>query len=114
MKDTWEAVPVLAALNMDEMIEFYTSKLGFRCDSQFEQQYGIVSRGDAEIHFWNCNDPHIAQNTSCYIYVQDIHAVHEELKRTVEVTEVNSTDWGVLEMHLFDPSGNLLKFGQLK
>jgi catechol 2,3-dioxygenase-like lactoylglutathione lyase family enzyme len=114
MANTWEAVPVLAALNMDEMIEFYTDKMGFVCDSQHEQQYGIVSRGDAEIHFWNCDERHVAENTSCYVYVKDIKAVHDELKDKVKVSEIKSTNWGVLEMYVFDPSGNLLKFGQLQ
>ncbi|PHM39189.1 Bleomycin resistance protein [Xenorhabdus mauleonii] len=66
----WEAVPVLAALDLDELVGFYTSKLGFHCDNFVSNEYAIISRGEAEIHFWACNDKYIAENTSCYIFVR--------------------------------------------
>ncbi|WP_340608175.1 bleomycin resistance protein [Xenorhabdus bharatensis] len=110
---SWEAVPVLAALDMNEMIQFYTERLGFTCDSQFGDQYGIVSRGNTELHFWSCDDKYIAENTSCYIYVENIQEVFDELKDQVEISDIKETSWGGLEMYLFDPSGNLLKFGQV-
>ncbi len=108
----WEAVPVLAALDLDELVDFYTSKLGFHCDNFVPNEYAIISRGEAEIHFWACNDKYIAENTSCYIFVKDTQSVFQELQVQTEVSPLVETPWGMLEFHLIDPSGNLLKFGQ--
>ncbi|AFV87765.1 MULTISPECIES: bleomycin resistance protein [Alteromonas] len=108
----WEPVPVLAALNLQGLVDFYTGKLGFHCDNFVPEKYAIVSRGEAEIHFWACSDKYVADNTSCYIYVTEIQAVFEELQKQTKVSPLREMPWGVLEFHLIDPSGNLLKFGQ--
>lgn len=41
---------------------------------------GMAVRGETELHFSACNHKHVAENTSCYIRVADIAAVHAELR----------------------------------
>ncbi|CBJ80025.1 hypothetical protein XBJ2_430001 [Xenorhabdus bovienii str. Jollieti] len=44
--------------------------------------------------------------------MKDIQSVFQELQAQTEVSPLTETPWGMLEFHLIDPNGNLLKFGQ--
>lgn len=108
-----KAIPILASLDMTRTLDFYRNVLGFRTEHFEGFSYGIAVRGDTELHFWACNDKHIAENTSCYIRVEDIGAVHRELSpRLPSLQAVVRTAWGMDELYVVDPDGNLIKFGQ--
>jgi catechol 2,3-dioxygenase-like lactoylglutathione lyase family enzyme len=105
-------IPVLASLDLKETLDFYTIQLGFRIRGQFED-YAIVSRDDAEIHFWKCEDRHIAENTSCYVRASSIQTLYEEFtRRGLTIKEPVIQPWGMKELCVIDPHGNLLKFGE--
>ena len=78
-----------------------------------DDNYGIAIREHIEIHFWLCADKHVAENTSCYVRVNDIHALHADLAKRFDVGEIVETPWGMDELSVFDPSGSLVKFGQV-
>ncbi|SDV47457.1 Catechol 2,3-dioxygenase [Chitinasiproducens palmae] len=108
-----KAVPVLASLDMPRTLAFYRDVLGFQTHSFEDASYGIATRGAVEIHFWRCGDRVIAENTSCYIHVADIESLHAELTTTVaDLLPVRRTPWGMAELYVHDPDGNLIKFGQ--
>jgi catechol 2,3-dioxygenase-like lactoylglutathione lyase family enzyme len=105
-------VPILASLDLNESVEFYTSCLGFKKMGQFDG-YAMVSRDGAEIHFWACNERHIAENTSCYIRVNNTQGLYEEFsEKGVPIKEPVVQPWGMKELYVIDPHGNLLKFGE--
>ena len=107
-----KAIPVLASLDMARTLAFYESVLGF-ATRNFDGSYGIAVRGDTEVHFWACDDRSIAENTSCYVRVEDIRAVYREIKEKLpSLRDVVHTEWGMDELYVLDPDGNLLKFGQ--
>ena len=106
-------VPVLASLNLNETLAFYAGKLGFAQIVE-RHDYAIVGRDGAEIHFYVCEDRHIAENTSCYVRTGDTQALYEEFKeRGVEAKPPEIRAWGMKELYVIDPHGNLLKFGEL-
>lgn len=108
-----KAIPVLASLDMVRTLDFYREALGFRTQHFAAAGYGIALRGETELHFWACTEKHIAENTSCYIRVADIAAVHREFSAKLPaLPAVVHTAWGMDELHVLDPDGNLLKFGQ--
>ena len=110
-----KAIPVLASLDMVRTLSFYESVLGFKTHhfQDSSSSYGIAVRDDTELHFWACDDKKIAENTSCYLRVLDVHAVHRELSAKLPTLgNVVRTDWGMDELYVIDPDGNLLKFGQ--
>ena len=108
-----QAIPVLASLDMKRTLDFYENVLGFRTQHFEGFSYGIAVRGDTEIHFWACDEKHIAENTSCYLRVDDIAAVHRELSpKLPSLQAVARTAWGMDELYVIDPDGNLIKFGQ--
>lgn len=108
-----KAIPVLASLNIPRSLTFFGDILGFKTHHLDDFSYGMATRGDVEIHFWLCNDKHIAENTSCYVRVDNIAALHEELKAKLPtLPDVTQTPWGMAELYVFDPDGNLIKFGE--
>ena len=105
-------IPVLASMNLDESVAFYTERLGFSKAAQ-HGDYAIVMRDGAEIHFWSCPDRKIAENTSCYIRVASTQQLYEEfVQKGLAVKEPAVRPWGMKELYVIDPHGNLLKFGE--
>ncbi len=106
------AMPVLASLDIAASLHFF-NKLGFETRDFGDSNYGIAVREHIEIHFWLCADRHIAENTSCYVRVNDIHGLRAEFAGRIDVGEVVETPWGMEELYIYDPSGSLVKFGQM-
>ena len=104
-------VPVLASLNLAETLQFYTARLGFAALLE-RDNYLILQRDGCELHFWPCNDRHIAENTSCYVR-GDTAALHADFTaRGLQLAPPVVQPWGMKEMYVIDPHGNLLKFGE--
>lgn len=106
------AIPVLASLSITDSVAFYTQRLGFAV--VFEQSdYAILRREGAELHFWLCSQRQVAENTSCYLRVENTQALFEEfLGKGLNVQPPSEREWGMKELYVIDPHGNLLKFGQ--
>ena len=69
------AIPILASLNEQETVKFYTEKLGFTFHSSWEG-YLILSKDKVFIHLWPCTDAAIPKNTGCYVNVKDIDKLY--------------------------------------
>lgn len=105
-------IPVLASLDLHESARFYAERLGFT-QALLVEDYLIVQRDGAEIHFWPCDDHRIAENTSCYLRVPDTQALFEEFTaRGLELAPPAVRPWGMKELYVIDPHGNLLKLGE--
>ena len=104
-------IPVLASLNIDQSRQFYAAQLGFACQQQ-TPGYLIMARDGCELHFWLCTDRRIAQNTSCYVR-GDTAALHADfVQRGLSIAPPVVCAWGMKEVYVIDPHGNLLKFGE--
>ena len=106
------AMAVLASLDIAASLDFF-HKLGFETHDFGDHTYGIAIREHIEIHFWLCTDRHVAENTSCYVRVNDIHALQEDFAKRTKVGGVVKTPWGMDELYVWDASGSLVKFGQV-
>lgn len=106
------AIPVLASLDIATSLDFF-SRLGFETHNFGDHNYAIAVREHIKIHFWLCTDKRVAENTSCYVRVNDIHALHADLAKRFPVGAVVGTPWGMDELYVYDPSGSLVKFGQM-
>lgn len=104
--------PVLPSLNLTESLQFYTTVLGFR-EALSMDGYVIVERDGAEIHFWPCQERHLCENSSCYIRTPNTAALHEEfIGKGLRIDPPVTRAWGMKELYVIDPHGNLLKFGE--
>ena len=106
------AVPVLASLDIATSLDFF-HKLGFETHDFGDHNYGIAIREQIELHFWLCTDKDVAENTSCYVRVHDIRALRADFAKRIDVAGVVETSWGMDELYVWDPSGSLVKFGQV-
>jgi catechol 2,3-dioxygenase-like lactoylglutathione lyase family enzyme len=104
-------VPVLASLNLAETRQFYGDRLGFTTLLDMDN-YLILQRDGCELHFWPCSERHIAENTSCYVRA-DTELLHADFTaRGLTLAPPIIQPWGMKEMFVIDPHGNLLKFGE--
>ena len=116
------AVPILPSRDLRETLDFY-ERLGFENRGAPPEQwdYLILGRGGAELHFTAepAVDP-LTTASSCYVFVEDADALHAEWERIGMPTDPATgsrlvapvdTDYGLREMALVDPSGNLLRIG---
>jgi len=111
MADIQSTVPVLASLDIAQSLAFYTQRLGFACELH-TPGYLIVARDGCELHFWLCRERHIAENTSCYVR-GDTAALHADfVQRGLPLDPPVVQSWGMKELYVTDPHGNLLKFGE--
>ena len=106
------AIPVLASLDIATSLDFF-HKLGFETHDFGDHNYGIAIREHIELHFWLCTDKHVAENTSCYVRVHDIRALRADFAKRIDVGGVVETSRGMDELYVWDPSGSLVKFGQV-
>ncbi|MCJ2083990.1 bleomycin resistance protein [Methylobacterium sp. J-090] len=106
--------PLLAAPDPGAAADWYRDKLGFVVGLVMDG-YAIVEREGVELHFWACPDRTIAENTSAYIRVTDIESVRAGLEAAAEggrISPVQTREWGMREFYVWDPAGNLLRFGE--
>ena len=105
--------PVLASLDIERTVNFYCSRLGFTRVYAESGVWGIVSRDAVQIHFWACSDPHVAENTSCRVYVAGIDELFDEFQSQGVIhprAPLATKPWGSLEFGILDPDGNLVTF----
>lgn len=109
-----KARPVLAAIEIPCLVDFYVEKLGFKATWK-DEGYGIVHRDDITIHFWHAKKKIFPENTSCYVDVTEIESLYEEYQ-SAGVIHPNGplTDqpWGMREFAILDLDGNMIRFGQ--
>src|SRR4051794_37870983 len=116
------AVPILPARDLRATLAFY-ERLGFASQGAPPEvwDYLIVGRGGIELHFYA--EPDVDPLTtafSCYLRVADADALYREWERIgVEHDPATgsrliapvTTDYGMREFALVDPSGNLVRVG---
>lgn len=71
------AVPILASINAEETINFYTQKLGFIFHSNWDG-YLIFSKDGVQLHLWPTTDQNIPKNTGCYINVDNVNELYQQ------------------------------------
>ncbi|PJK14897.1 bleomycin resistance family protein [Lysobacteraceae bacterium NML07-0707] len=129
--------PVIAVENVQKTAEFYTKYLGFQLafavpnhetveqffENDKEYRYAMLKSGELEIAFQRLdtfqNDIPFAKNQSIggsvsfHMDVDNIENLYNRLKsENLEVTELKTTWYGVLEFYLKDLNGYILEFTQ--
>ena len=107
------AVPVLASLDMACTVAFYVRVLKAKQVYAQPGEYGIVSLGGLELHFWACQDPEIPKQTSCRFKVAGIASLHAQCLAQNAVHPnggLRNQPWGTQEFSLLDEDGNCVTF----
>lgn len=109
--------------DLGETLAFY-ERLGFESRGAADHSvwnYLIIGRGGAELHFYGEPDVDpLTTASGCYLRVDDADALHAEWNAVGVPTDPSNgsrlmppvtTDYGMREFALVDPSGNLVRVG---
>ena len=112
-------IPALPVSDVAAAVSHYEERFGFATLHQ-DEAFAVIERDDARIHLWLADgggagaEAYLAGSASCRIEVDDVDALHEELReRDVlhpAVPHVHDTDFGSREFATVDRDGNLIEF----
>ena len=108
------AVPILASLNEQETVAFYTEKLGFTFHSSWDG-YLIFSRDGMNLHLWPCTSAEIAKNTGCYINVTEVDKLYAEYEPHGIIHPEGKLEvkpWEMKQFSIVDNNGNIIHIGE--
>jgi catechol 2,3-dioxygenase-like lactoylglutathione lyase family enzyme len=114
-------IPQLRTTDMDASIRFYTEKLGFTVEFNYEDFYAGIRAGEHLIHL-KCVDeqdpsiPFVDEGGHLHLYFQtdDVRTFAEQLKSSgvVMIEDVHNTGWNTREFAIHDDQGHTLYFGE--
>jgi len=108
------AVPILASLNAEETIKFYTEKLGFTFYNNWDG-YLIFSKDDIQIHLWPTTDEEIPKSTGCYVRVtavDELFTIYQQQNVVHPNGKLKNMPWGMRQFSILDNNGNIIHFGE--
>ena len=113
--------PILPSRDFDATIDFYDA-LGFQLRGRYDESgYLILSRDQVEIHFFRFVDHIPAQSDhGAYLRVTDANALSNEFAQlglpaagAPRFVLAENKPWGMCELAIIDPDGNLLRMGHI-
>lgn len=118
MKSPDLAIPILPSRSLPDTLAFY-GRLGFAGEI-IGGAYGILSRGDLEIHFFLHAGLNPAESfAGCYLRVADVEPVYQAFEAAglpsrgiPRMDALQDKPWGMREFAVVDEDGNLLRVGQ--
>ena len=105
--------PILTVRNLAASTRYYREKLGFKLDWEYGDppDFASVSRGEGV--FFMCQDCQGHPGAWAMLFARDVDRLHDEFRKKGAEIRMAPTDmpWGLREMHVADPDGNILRFG---
>ena len=121
MKSVAGVVPQLRTTDLAGSIRFYTEKVGFTLEFQYEDCYAGIRAGSQVFHLKLADekDPSIdfvdrGGHFHLYVETDDAASAAEGLARrgVALVTRLHETPWGTREFVIKDDQGHTLYFGE--
>ena len=111
------SIPVLRSGDYPRARAFWTETLGFTIGEEAGDptSFGIFKSGAAIVFVdaWRGADPEPHDGWRAYFHTDDVDALADRLRaRGVAVEGPNDRFYGMREIELRDPDGNVLCFGQ--
>ena len=116
--DRVEVLPMLPSLSIAESRDFYRDSLGFDEIVYEDGDYLIIRRSFVgqrmEIHFWRTDDRTLCEASGVYIRGGGIDVLYDEFRQRdlPKLSPLSVRPWGMEEFYVWDPHGNILKFGR--
>src|SRR4051794_23174870 len=110
-------IPQLRTTDLAASIHFYTTRLGFTLEFQYEDFYAGVRAGRSVVHLKRVDDadPSIAfvdrgEHFHLYVEATDVAGLATALKAhgVTMVKDVHETPWGTRELAIKDDQGHTL------
>src|SRR5262245_46533702 len=118
---TTGVIAQLRTTDLQESIRFYTNKVGFTLEFQYEDFYAGIRAGDQTFHLKQGDekDPAIefvehGDHFDLYFQTDDVSAAAKALKENgvALVREPHETPWNTRELVIRDDQGHTLYFGE--
>jgi catechol 2,3-dioxygenase-like lactoylglutathione lyase family enzyme len=115
-------IPQLRTTDMASSVKFYTEKLGFSVEFNYEDFYVGIRAGDQTIHVKLVDEkdpsiPYVDDGGHLHLYLETegVAALAEQLKAkgVPLVQDVHETEWNTREIVIHDDQGHTLYFGEL-
>ena len=114
----WKAIPILAVEDVRIARDYFTDVLGFTCEGFHEPAgeavYAIVSRDGTTLHIQIRRRPsetRQAHETDAFILVDDVDAIHAELRDRVPVLrDIQDEPYGMRDFTVELPFGPRIAF----
>jgi catechol 2,3-dioxygenase-like lactoylglutathione lyase family enzyme len=105
--------PIFSVKQFAAAQRYYRDKLGFKVDWEYGEptDFGAVSRGGTQLFVCQgCRPP---GNGQLWVATKDVDVLYKELVKRGAIINEAPTDkpWGVREMCIGDPDGNMLRIG---
>lgn len=105
--------PILNVSHLADAQRYYRDALGFEIDWEHGEpaDFASVSRGNATVFM--CEGCQGTPGAWMMVFARDVDALHEEfIRRGAKIRMAPKTmPWGIRELHVSDPDGNVLRFG---
>ena len=105
--------PIFSVRSLEDSQQYYEHALGFHRDWDHGDPptFGSVSRGDGVLFL--CEGCQGKPGAWAMLFVKDVDKLHEDFKRRGARIQMPPTNmpWGLREMQIADPDGNVLRFG---
>jgi len=113
-RDDIDVLPILPSLDIGETRSFYCDQLGMGVIYE-SADYLILRREAMELHFWLQDDRSLCERTAVYIRGAPIDELYRELsdRKVHKLSDFAVRPWDMKEFYVWDPHGNLLKFGRI-
>jgi catechol 2,3-dioxygenase-like lactoylglutathione lyase family enzyme len=106
-------IPILTIKELRASQAYYRDKLGFKVDWDHGDppDFGAVSRDHSVIFM--CQQCQGTPGAWLMIFTKDVDALHAEYVKRGAIIKMAPTDmpWGLREMQVQDPDGNVIRFG---
>jgi catechol 2,3-dioxygenase-like lactoylglutathione lyase family enzyme len=106
--------PILNVRSLRASQAYYRDKLGFKVDWEHGEppSFGQVSRGDFVLFL--CEQCLSSPGAWSMTFTANVDKLHEELaQRGASIRQPPRDEpWGLREMQVVDPDGNVIRFGQ--
>jgi catechol 2,3-dioxygenase-like lactoylglutathione lyase family enzyme len=113
----FHAAPVFQVRDLQASIAFYRDLLGFEVVVTWPEDgdalHAGVSRGGVNIHLSRCESEEL-QRSSIYVFLRGVDAYASAIRAAGGSLEAEpqSHDYGMRELSVKDPDGNLISCGQ--
>jgi catechol 2,3-dioxygenase-like lactoylglutathione lyase family enzyme len=105
--------PILHVRNLRASQRYYRDALGFKIDWEYGDppDFGSVSRGDAALFM--CQGCQGNPGSWMIIFTPNVDRLHREIADKGAIIKLPPTNmpWGMREMQVADPDGNVIRFG---
>ena len=104
--------PIITVADLRASQAYYRDKLGFKVDWEDGDPPDFTSVTRANAQIFMCQRCQGHPGGWMWVFAKDVDKLYKEVRERGAIVKMPPTDmrWGVREMHVADPDGNVIRF----